>query len=150
MSALLRHVLAETGSLHRFLAVLDEEDELLAASRFNELAPLAGRKQQLLAELAALDAAREAAQLGAGWPAGRAGAEAAAATDGALAPAWSQLLVLSARARERNRQLAGKVYAHMEFTAQALAFLRAREAPLYGPDGGRTAQGAGRLRLGAG
>lgn len=142
MNSFGRHLLAQADCLEAFVAVLEAEDEALSQGRLQELPALTGRKNAALAELAQADLAREAAQVALGHAHGRAGAEAAAA-DAGLASAWTALLARAERARDLNRRIAAMVYTHLDYTAQALAFLKADRQPLYGRDGVRSALGGG-------
>jgi flagellar biosynthesis protein FlgN len=135
MNLLLPHVLAQKTCLESFLAVLQAEEEAISGGRFAELPAITERKTALLARIAEVDLGREAAQAQLGLEPGRRGAECAAGADDALRDAWCCLLLLAERARELNRRLASKVYTHLEFTRNALAFLQARGQPLYGRDG---------------
>lgn len=150
MSALLDHVLAESACLQALLASLDQEDQAMAQCRFAQLPSLTEQKSRLLERVAQLDQDREAAQLALGYPAGRCGADAAAANDPALRQGWTSMLALAGRARDLNRQVGEKVFTHLEFTQKAISFLKAGDRPVYGPDGiQKTPSGGGsRLALG--
>lgn len=145
MDLLLGHLLAQNDCLDRFIATLEAEDEALQQGRLRDLPALTGRKNELLARLAEVDQAREAAQLALGHPPGRAGADAAAARHG-MQDAWSALLARAQRARELNRRVAAKVFTHLEHTGRALAVLQADHQPLYGRDGVRSVGGGGTAR----
>lgn len=146
MDPLLGHLLAQSDCLDRYIAALEEEDEALRQGRLPELPALTGRKNDLLARIAELDQAREAAQAALGHPPGRAGADAAASATPPLQQAWAALLARAARARDLNRRVAAKVFTHLDHTAQALAVLQADRQPLYGRDGVRSAGGSGSAR----
>ncbi len=141
---LLGHLLAQSDCLDTFIAALEQEDQALGEGRLQDLPALTGRKNALLARLAELDRAREEAQLALGQPPGRAGADAAAASQ-SLQDVWAALLGRAERARELNRRVAAKVVTHLSHTAQALAVLQADRQPLYGRNGvHRTGGGAAR------
>ncbi len=149
---MLVHLLAEKSCLEEFLSVLAQEAETMKGGRFAELPQLTERKAGLLDRMAALDRAREAAQVARGFEPGRAGAEAAAAADGTAAQAaWHALIELAGQAREGNRRNGTMVYSQLDFTQNALHYLQATSAPpVYGPDGiRRTAAGPG-TRIAAG
>ena len=119
--------------------------------RFAELPLLTERKTGLLDRMAALDQAREAAQVARGFEPGRAGADAAAAADGeASLAAWTALVELAEQARAHNRRNGSMVYSQLDFTQNALHYLQASAQPFYGPDGIRKpASGMGtRLAVG--
>jgi flagella synthesis protein FlgN len=148
---MLVHLLAEKSCVEEFLSALDLEADAMKNGRFAELPSLTERKSALLDRMAALDQAREAAQVARGFEPGRAGAEAAAAADGeASFAAWMALVELAERARADNRRNGSMVYNQLDFTQNALHYLQASAQPFYGPDGTRkTASGMGtRLAVG--
>lgn len=147
MEPLLGHLVAQSDCLDTFIAALEQEDQALREGRLQDLPALTGRKNALLGRIADLDQAREAAQVALGYPPGRAGAEAAAATQ-CLQDAWTALLARAERARDLNRRVAAKVFTHLGHTTQALAILQADRQPLYGRDGVRSAGGGGSARAG--
>lgn len=140
MEPLLGHLVAQGDCLDAFIAALAAEDEALRQGRLEDLPALTGRKNALLASIAELDQAREAAQVALGHPPGRAGADAAAASQ-CVQDAWTALLARAERARDLNRRVAAKVFTHLGHTTQALAILRADRQPLYGRDGVRSVGG---------
>ena len=151
MSTLLAHLRAEAGCIEEFLAVLDEEAQAMSDSVFDALNAIAGRKTALLDRMAELDRQRESLQAALGFGPGRAGADAAAAAGGEpTRQAWRELLALAEDARNRNLHNGTLVYAHLDFTQQALHFLQARAQPFYGPDGVRKTQTGAGTRLAAG
>ncbi|MHB1125276.1 MAG: flagella synthesis protein FlgN [Ramlibacter sp.] len=140
MEPLLGHLVAQGDCLDAFIAALEAEDLALRDGRLQDLPALTGRKHALLARIAELDHSREAAQIALGHPPGRAGADAAAASQ-CVQDAWAQLLARAERARDLNRRVAAKVFTHLDHTTQALAVLQADRQPLYGRDGVRSAGG---------
>jgi flagellar biosynthesis protein FlgN len=149
MSPFLPNLQAQRSCIDALLRALQEEDEALAAGRFDELPELTGRKSALLARVADLEQHRESLQAQFGLPPGRTGAELASSADEALRESWTALLATAHRARELNRRVGAKVYTNLDFTRQALAFLQARVQPLYGRDGA-TRQPLGHTRLALG
>ena len=148
---MLVHLLAEKSCVEEFLALLDQEAEAMKNGRFAELPQLTERKTGLLDRMAALDQARESAQVARGFEPGRAGADAAAAADGeASLAAWTALVELAQQARADNRRNGSMVYSQLDFTQNALHYLQASAQPFYGPDGIRkSASGTGtRLAVG--
>lgn len=139
---LLGHLIAQGDCLDAFIAALEAEDEALREGRLQDLPGLTAGKNALLARIAELDQAREAAQVALGHPPGRAGADAAAASQ-CLQDAWSALLARAQRARDLNRRVAANVFTHLDHTTQALAILQADRQPLYGRDGVRSDSGSG-------
>jgi flagellar biosynthesis protein FlgN len=137
MSPLLPHVLAEKECLESFLAALAEEDRAISERRFAELPIINEQKIRLLARMAEIDNGRESVQVQLGLEPGRAGTDAAAMADEALHAAWAGLLVLAGRTRELNRRVAAKVHTHLEFTSNALHFLRPGGQALYDRAGAR-------------
>lgn len=141
MDALLGHLLAQGDCLDTFIAALEAEDEALREGRLRDLPALTERKSAALARIAELDHTREREQAALGYPPGRAGAEAAAASP-RLRDAWTALLARAERARQLNRRVAAKVFTHLDHTARALAVLRADRQPLYGRKGVRSIGGS--------
>ncbi|WP_235510068.1 flagella synthesis protein FlgN [Variovorax sp. Root473] len=151
MTTLLAQLRAEAGCIEDFLAVLDEEAQAMSDSTFDALNAIAVRKTALLDRMAELDQQRESLQAALGFAPGRAGADAAATAGGApTRQAWRALLALAEDARNRNLHNGTLVYAHLDFTQQALHFLQARAQPFYGPDGVRKTQPGAGTRLAAG
>jgi flagellar biosynthesis protein FlgN len=148
---LLPQLLAEKSCVEEFLSVLFQEAQAMESGLFADLAPLTQRKAALLDRMAALDQARESAQVALGFEPGRAGADAAAAAGGeAMQEAWTALLELAERARTGNREIGAMVYGHLDFTQNAIDYLQASKKPFYGPDGIRKAAGASGTRLALG
>src|SRR5687767_12691025 len=148
---MLVHLLAEKSCVEEFLALLDQEADAMKNGRFAELPQLTERKTGLLDRMAALDQARESAQVARGFEPRRTGADAAAAADGeASLAAWTALVELAEQARADNRRNGSMVYSQLDFTQNALHYLQASAQPFYGPDGIRkSASGTGtRLAVG--
>ena len=148
---MLVHLLAEKSCVEEFLSLLGQEADAMKNGRFAELPFLTERKTGLLDRMAALDQAREAAQVARGFEPGRAGADAAAAADGeASLAAWTALVELAQQARADNRRNGSMVYSQLDFTQNALHYLQASAQPFYGPNGIRKpASGMGtRLAVG--
>lgn len=151
MNSLLAHLRTEASCIAEFLAVLDREAKAMSGGAFNDLAAIAGQKTHLLDRMAELDQQREALQVALGFEPGRAGADAAAAAGGpAVQKAWADLLVVAVEARSHNMRNGSMVYAHLDFTQQALHFLQASAQLFYGPDGVRKTQVGSGTRLAAG
>lgn len=151
MNSLLAHLRTEASCITEFLAVLDREAKAMSGGAFNDLAAIAGQKTHLLDRMAELDQQREALQVALGFEPGRAGADAAAAAGGpAMQKAWADLLVVAVEARSHNMRNGSMVYAHLDFTQQALHFLQASAQLFYGPDGVRKTQVGSGTRLAAG
>lgn len=143
MSTLLRQVLAEKACLEALVQALEEEDQALGSGRFADLPAIAQTKSALLARLAEIDRERESTQVHLRLPPGPAGLAAVAHADQRLPQAGSELLALAERACSLNRLVAAKVYTHLDFTENAIAFLQAGSRPLYGPDGERMGRARG-------
>jgi|UniRef100_UPI000D427E59 flagella synthesis protein FlgN len=149
--SLLAHLRTETACIEEFLSVLDREAKAMSDNVFTDLAAIAGQKTLLLDRMTELDGQREALQSALGFGPGRAGADAAAAAGGpTVQQAWAALLVLAVQARSHNLRNGSMVYAHLDFTQQALHFLQASAQLFYGPDGVRKTQSGGGTRLAAG
>jgi flagella synthesis protein FlgN len=149
--SLLAHLRTETACIEEFLAVLDREAKAMSDHVFSDLAAIAGHKTLLLDRMAELDRQRETLQSALGFKPGRPGADAAAAAGGpAVKQAWAELLVLAVQARSHNLRNGSMVYAHLDFTQQALHFLQASAQLFYGRDGVRKTQAGSGTRLAAG
>ena len=148
---MLHRLLAEKNCIEEFLSVLEQEAQAMKNGLFAELPSLTGRKAGLLDRMAALDQARESAQVARGFEPGRAGADAAAAADGeASLAAWTALVELAQQAKASNRRNGAMVYSQLDFTQNALHYLQAGAQPFYGPDGIRKAASAAGTRLAVG
>lgn len=139
----------ELARLEEFVALLKEEQALLAAGDGDRLLALVESKTALANRLAALGEMREAALDRQGLGTGRAGMEAWLAKQGSPArqTAWQKFLALAAEARELN-ELNGKLIGlHMRHNQQALAALMSAtdRAMVYGPDGQQSAGLSGRI-----
>lgn len=133
---MLVHLLAEKTCVEEFLSVLEQEAQAMKNGLFADLPSLTERKAGLLDRMAALDQARESAQVARGFEPGRAGADAAAAADGeASLAAWTALVELAQQAKACNRRNGSMVYSQLDFTQNALHYLQAGAQPFYGPDG---------------
>ncbi len=150
-SDLLGHLRTEAACIEEFVSVLDREAEAMSGGSFTDLAAIAAEKTVLLERMAELDAQREALQAAQGFGPGREGADAAAVAAGPQAQAaWQELLELAGQARGHNLRNGSMVYAHLDFTQQALHFLQASAQLFYGPDGVRKTQAGSGNRLAAG
>ena len=148
---MLVHLLAEKTCVEEFLSVLEQEAQAMKNGLFAELPSLTERKAGLLDRMAALDRARESAQVARGFEPGRAGAGAAAAADGgASLAAWAGRVELAQQAKACNRRNGSMVYSQLDFTQNALHYLQAGTQPFYGPDGIRKAASAAGTRLAVG
>jgi flagella synthesis protein FlgN len=151
MNALLKQLRSEGAAIEAFIALLGEEEQAMVGGRFAELPALTTRKAQLQERMADFDRQRETLQQALGFKPGRAGADAAAASQGGeTQAAWAHLLALAGQAQAGNRHNASIVFTHLDFTQNALRFLRASGQLFYGPDGARrTPAGSGnRLAMG--
>ena len=149
--SLLQRLTLEHGAVAEFLDLLNQEADAMAHGRFTELAPLAERKAQLADRIAILRRDRENEQMALGYRADRAGTEAAALVAGPLVQlAWERLQACAAEAHERNHANGVMIHTHLDFTRQAINFLKSAGRPLYGPDGAHHSGGASGKRLAMG
>jgi flagella synthesis protein FlgN len=139
----------EIAELHRFLALLFIEQEILAKGEADKLPPVVEQKSVLAGRLSKLLADREHALIQAGFVIGREGMEAWLATcpasDGSQNK-WLGLLELAAKARAQQ-EINGKLIAiQLQHNQQAIAALMSASGrPLtYGPDGQQRVGGGGR------
>lgn len=151
-TALYQHLMHEREAVQAFIEVLDQEAEAMRTGLFGALPELAQRKSELVSQISQLDARRELGQVRLGYSADRPGADALAAAAGpAVQEAWAQLCELALQAHERNHRNGVMVHTHLDFTRQAIGFLKAGSKPLYGPDGAHhTGNGTGSRRLAVG
>jgi len=141
----------ELGAVANFLDLLNQEADAMAQGRFIDLPPLAERKSQLADKIAILRRHRENEQMTLGFKADRSGADAASAAGGPLLQAaWNQLQACAAQAHERNHANGVMIHTHLDFTRQAIDFLKSSGRPLYGPDGSHYSGVASGNRLAVG
>ena len=135
------------GLMTGFVAILEEEHEVLTGGTLDRLLPLAERKTEFAARLASLDDLRLRAlqsiqQSGqpdiAAWLARRG--------DSAVRQAWQSVLEFAAKARQLNADNGQLIGERMRHNQQALAVLMAagERSALYGPDGQPRLAGGGR------
>lgn len=150
-SSLLQCLKFEHDAVAEFLDLLNQEAESMTEGRFVDLAPLAERKSQMADDIALLRQQRENEQVRQGFSADRSGAESAAAAGGLLLQAaWHQLQDCAARAHKRNHANGVMVHTHLDFTRQAIDFLKSANRPLYGRDGAHHSGSPNGRRLGVG
>lgn len=133
---LLQHLTQEHVAVAEFLALLTQEADAMTQGRFTALPELAERKSELADKISLLSLQRENEQMRLGYKADRSGAEAAVAADApALQHAWLRLRECAAQAHQLNHSNGVMIHTHLDFTRQAISFLKASGKPLYGPDG---------------
>jgi flagella synthesis protein FlgN len=133
---LLQHLTRENAAVGAFIELLDKEADAMTFGHFNALPELAERKSHLADQIALLGRQRESEQIRLGYAAGRSGADAVAVAGGeALQKAWGDLRERAALAHEHNYRNGVMIHTHLDFTRQAIGFLKASGKPLYGPDG---------------
>jgi flagella synthesis protein FlgN len=132
---------AEHERISALVELMKQEQQFLVAADADGLAGLTPRKVVLVQELAQLSRERHAALGGAGFTASEAGMEPwlAAQGDDLERSAWSQLLALTAEAKELNRvngMLINRQMAHNQTVLNALRTpAAAPESTLYGAKG---------------
>ncbi|MBG6070461.1 MULTISPECIES: flagella synthesis protein FlgN [unclassified Polaromonas] len=150
-SLLLQHLTQEHTAVAEFLDLLTREADAMTQGHFTALQELAERKSKLADSVALLGRQRENEQMRLGYKADLSGAEAAAAAGGqSLTQAWKQLRECAAQAHALNHANGVMIHAHLDFTRQAISFLKASGKPLYGPDGAHEAGAASGNRLAVG
>ena len=150
-TSLLHCLTTELGAVTEFLDLLNQEADAMAQGRFLDLPPLAEGKSQLADTIAILRRHRENEQMALGFGADRSGAESAAAAGGPLSQAaWNELQACAAQAHARNHANGVMVHTHLDFTRQAINFLKSGGRPLYGPDGSHDNGAANGKRLATG
>ncbi len=135
MLPLVQRLVGEQALLDAFVGALEAEDQALLEGRFADLPAITRTKSGLITQLDAADAAREATLSALGFAPDLQGAGEAAQADAAVRQAWNDVLSRAQCARLLNLRVAAKVYTNLDFTKNALAFLRQRGHELYGPDG---------------
>lgn len=134
--SLMERLTLELGAVTEFLDLLNQEADAMVQGRFIDLPPLAESKAQLADKITLLRQHRENKQIALGFGADRSGAEAATAAGGPLLQAaWGQLKACAAQAHERNHANGVMIHAHLDFTRQAIDFLKSGGRSLYGPNG---------------
>lgn len=150
-SSLLNCLTLELAAVAEFLDALNQEADTMAQGRFSELAPLAESKSALADTIAILRRHRENEQMMLGFSADRSGAESATAAGGPLLQAaWRELQACAAQAHERNHANGIQIHTHLDFTRQAINFLKSSGKPMYGPDGGHFSGSASGKHLAVG
>jgi len=150
-TSLLNCLTLELGVVAEFIDLLNQEADAMTQGRFIDLPLLAERKAQLADRIAIVRRHRENEQVAQGFGADRSGAEAATAAGGPLLQdAWSKLQACAAQAHERNHANGVMVHTHLDFTRQAIHFLKSGARPLYGPDGTHHSGTASGKRLAVG
>ena len=135
-TSLMERLTLELGAVTEFLDLLNQEADAMVQGRFIDLSPLAESKAQLADKITLLRQHRESKQMALGYGADRSGAEAATAAGGPLLQAaWGQLKACAAQAHERNHANGVMIHAHLDFTRQAIDFLKSGGRSLYGPNG---------------
>ena len=151
MTSLLAHLQAQGGSTQQFLEILRDEELALSEGRLKDLDAIAARKSVILDRIAEMDHQRELAQQALGFPPGRIGADAAAASaDDHTKAAWSTLLAIASEVKALNLRNGAAVYGFLNFTQRAMDYLKGSDLPVYGRDGVRKSVGNTGNRLAAG
>lgn len=151
MLRLLDHLMRENAQLQDFMATLEAEYAAMQTGNFADLPALSERKTDCLAQIAQLDAWRDQEQRNLGYSPDQAGADALAQSGGpALQHAWEQLQRSAQQAREGNLRNGVLVHTHLDFTRQAIGFLKPGSQSLYGPDGAHARHGGPGHALGRG
>lgn len=141
----------EHGAVNEFLELLNLEADAMAEGRFSDLPQLTERKSKLADEIIILGRYRETEQMSLGFPAGYSGAVLAAAAGGPLLQeVWSKLQTCAAQVRERNLANGVVLHAHLDFTRQAISFMKSANGSLYGADGAHSSGTASGKHLATG
>ncbi len=136
----------EISAIRRFIAVLEDEQQILATGDIDRLMPLAEQKSQLATRLSDLAERRQRALNAAGKSPVTMATWLAGIADPAPGKVWQTLLDLAAQARELNTVNGKLIAERMRYNQQALTVLLAAgdKAALYGPDGQTRVAGGGR------
>ena len=150
-TSLMDRLTLELGAVTEFIDLLTQEADAMTQGRFIDLPLLAERKAQLADKIAIVRRHRENEQMTLGFGADRIGAESATAAGGPLLQAaWSQLQACAAQAHAHNHANGVMIHTHLDFTRQAIDFLKSTDRPLYGPDGTHHSGTASGKRLAVG
>lgn len=137
----------EIGKLREFVALLQQEQEMLARADTDALLVLVNDKTALADTLAGFSQAREHLLTQSGLPAGRAGMTAWLSQSGndKQRGAWQELLDLATQARALNETNGKLIALHLSQNQQAFATLMqaANRAMTYGPNGQQQASSTG-------
>ena len=129
----------ENKVMAALLDILKQEQNHLVSADIDALSSLTTEKSALVAQMAQLSQARNAALGAAGFPAREAGMDSwiAASGEAEAGPLWQALLATTQEARELNRINGMLIGRHMQYTQGALQALRPPQtAPsVYGPSG---------------
>ena len=135
------------GLMTGFVAILEEEQQVLTAGVLDRLLPLAERKTEFAGRLATLDDQR-LRSLQSGQQRGKADIATwlARMGDAGLRQTWQSVLELAAKAHQLNASNGQLIGERMRHNQQALAVLMAagERSALYGPDGQPRLGGGGR------
>ncbi|HWU84960.1 MAG TPA: flagellar protein FlgN [Rhodocyclaceae bacterium] len=153
MPVLLEAIAAESAALRHFIAILEEEQQLLIGGNADAVLPLLERKTALINELGSAGQQREAALQAQGVATRKEDLEAwfgKAAPD--LRNAWQDLLALAQDANRLNATNGQLINTRLQHNQQALAILMNAAGSLgdstYGPDGHQK-HGSGSRTLGS-
>ncbi len=135
--ALLTTINDEHATVEAFASLLAYEQQALTAAEPDTLPDIIARKTQLVERLATLEKQRDVQLVALGYPAGRAGIDAAAERDPSVASRWKLLRDATERVRHANLNNGMLIRIRMDYNERTLQVLRAQpaRAGLYGPDG---------------
>lgn len=149
-AALIVRLGEEIGKVEEFIALLEQEQDLLTRADTEALLPLVERKNAMAAALADYSKAREELLQQRQMPPGRTGMEAwLAKQTGAEIHLrqWHKLLDLAEKARSLNETNGKLIALHLQQNQQAFSALMsaANRAMIYGPDGQQQTGTASRI-----
>jgi flagella synthesis protein FlgN len=150
MTDLLRTLTAEADAVLRFVELLKQEQQSLAAGDVDALTPLVSQKNILATDLAILAKQRNVLLAVENFAPDRAGIDAWCEHHPAknkVRAAWSGILSLASEACELNRVNGELIQIRMQHNTQALAALQGASRPLnlYGADGQTVGQSSRRI-----
>lgn len=135
--SLAKHLATQQQVLRECIRLMEQEQRLISTATIDgqQLATVAERKREVLAEIERLETIRTRAQHRLGYPEGRVGSE-KAARDARCFDAWQALIELAERARQLNELNGRMIKMRMEQNQRILNFLsEAAGQSLYGPNG---------------
>jgi flagella synthesis protein FlgN len=142
---LLTLLIAETQQVNEFIALLEQERNVLSGLDVEPLFALSEQKSRFARQLQQLGDSRVALLHKAGLPNDKTGIERLISTDGAKI--WATYLAAATQARQLNQENGKHITERLSQNHQALAILLAHsdQPTVYGPDGSSRTRPGSRL-----
>jgi len=142
---LLTLLAAETQQVNEFIALLEQERDVLSGHDVEPLFALSEQKSRFARQLQQLGDGRTSVLHQAGLPNDKTGIETLVGKDGQQI--WASYLAAATRARQLNQENGAHITARLSQNHQALAILMAHsdQPTVYGPDGSSRTRPGSRL-----